>query len=108
MYLLNNDKLKERHSFLTWLFFNKKLKEDCKESIPLLVGDINKLHGVETRAHEIKDIDSELQLAVLKKGMTELYLKCVECAYTPKKRIPLSYISELVIILQALDKTLDE
>nr|DAS77709.1 MAG TPA: hypothetical protein [Caudoviricetes sp.] len=108
MYLLNNDKLKDRSSLITWLFFNKQLKKDCKESINILVEDIDKVDRVEKRAYEIKDIDSELQLAVLKKGMTELYLKCVECAYTPKKRIPLSYISELVIILRALDKTLDE
>jgi len=37
MYLLNNDKLKDRNTFWTWLFFNKKLKEDCKESITLLL-----------------------------------------------------------------------
>lgn len=108
MYILNNDSLKDRSSLITWLFFNKKLRKDCKESINTLVDDIDKVDRVEKRAYEIKDIDSELQLAVLKKGMTELYLKCVECAYTPKKRIPLSYISELVIILRALDKTLDE
>lgn len=108
MYILNNDSLKDRSSLITWLFFNKKLRKDCEESINTLVDDIDKVDRVEKRAYEIKDIDSELQLAVLKKGMTELYLKCVECAYTPKKRIPLSYISELVIILRALDKTLDE
>ena len=108
MYILNNDSLKDRSSLITWLFFNKQLRKDCKESINTLVDDIDKVDRVEKRAYEIKDIDSELQLAVLKKGMTELYLKCVECAYTPKKRIPLSYISELVIILRTLDKTLDE
>nr|DAE94069.1 MAG TPA: hypothetical protein [Caudoviricetes sp.] len=108
MYILNNDSLKDRSSLITWLFFNKQLRKDCKESINTLVDDIDKVDRVEKRAYEIKDIDSELQLAVLKKGMTELYLKCVECAYTPKKRIPLSYISELVIILRALDTTLDE
>lgn len=108
MYILNNDSLKDRSSLITWLFFNKQLRKDCKESINTLVDDIDKVDQVEKRAYEIKDIDSELQLAVLKKGMTELYLKCVECAYTPKKSIPLSYISELVIILRALDKTLDE
>lgn len=108
MYILNNDSLKDRSSLITWLFFNKQLRKDCKESINTLVDDIDKVDRVEKRAYEIKDIDSELQLAVLKKGMTELYLKCVECAYTPKKRIPLSYISELVIILRVLDKTLDE
>lgn len=108
MYILNNDSLKNRSSLITWLFFNKQLRKDCKESINTLVDDIDKVDRVEKRAYEIKDIDSELQLAVLKKGITELYLKCVECAYTPKKRIPLSYISELVSILRALDKTLDE
>lgn len=108
MYLLNNDKLKDRSSLITWLFFNKQVRQDCKESINILVEDIDKVDRVEKRAYEIKDIDSELQLAVLKKGMTELYLKCVECAYFPRKRVPLSYISELVTILRALDKTLDE
>ena len=108
MYILNNDSLKDRSSLITWLFFNKQLRKDCKESIDTLVDDIDKVDRVEKRAYEIKDIDSELQLVVLKKGMTELYLKCVECAYTPKKRIPLSYISELVIILRALDTTLSE
>nr|DAP68205.1 MAG TPA: hypothetical protein [Caudoviricetes sp.] len=108
MYLLNNDKLKDRSSLITWLFFNKQVRQDCKESINILVEDIDKVDRVEKRAYEIKDIDSELQLAVLKKGMTELYLKCVECAYFPRKRVPLSYISELVIILRALDDTLSE
>ena len=108
MYLLNNDNLKDRSSLITWLFFNKQLRKDCKESINTLVEDIDKVDRVEKRAYEIKDIDSELQLAVLKKGMTELYLKCIECAYFPRKRVPLAYISELVTILRALDKTLDE
>lgn len=108
MYLLNNDKLKDRSSLITWLFFNKQVRQDCKESINILVEDIDKVDRVEKRAYEIKDIDSELQLAVLKKGMTELYLKCVECAYFPRKRAPLSYISELVTILRALDDTLSE
>lgn len=108
MYLLNNDKLKNRSSLITWLFFNKQLRKDCKESINTLVEDIDKVDKVEKRAYETKDIDSELKLAILKKGMTELYLKCIECAHTPKRRIPLSYISDLVVILRALDKTLDE
>lgn len=108
MYLLNNDALKDRSSLITWLFFNKQVRQDCKESINILVEDIDKVDRVEKRAYEIKDIDSELQLAVLKKGMTELYLKCVECAYFPRKRVPLSYISELVTILRALDDTLSE
>ena len=108
MYILNNDKLKDRSSLITWLLFNKQLRKDCKESINILCEDIDKVDKVEKRAYETKDIDSELKLAILKKGMTELYLKCVECAHTPKRRIPLSYISDLVVILRALDKTLDE
>lgn len=107
MYLLNNDRLKNRQSFLTWLFFNKKLKEDCKESIPLLVGDINKLHGVETRAHEIKDIRSELKLYDLQQGMTNIYLDCIKAAYT-KSRISYSTVLDIVVGLRVLDKILSE
>lgn len=107
MYLLNNDRLKERHSFLTWLFFNKKLKEDCKESIPLLVADINKMHGVEVRAHEIKDIRSELKLYDLQQSMQNLYLDCVKAAYT-KSRISYNNVLDIIVGLRVLDKILSE
>lgn len=107
MYLLNNDKLKDRNTFLTWLFFNKKLKEDCKESIPLLVSDMNKLHGVETRAHEINDIRSELKLHELQQSMKNLYLDCVTAGYKVS-RLSYNKVLEIVTALRVMDKILSE
>lgn len=107
MYLLNNDKLKDRNSFWTWLFFNKKLKEDCKESIPLLVKDMDKVSHVEARAHEIKDIRSELKLSELQHGMQNLYLDCVKAAYT-SSRLSSNQVIDIVVGLRVLDKILSE
>lgn len=107
MYLLNNDKLKDRNPFWTWLFFNKKLKKDCKESISILVSDMNKLNDVETRAHEIKDIRSELKLAELQHGMQMLYLDCVKAAYS-SSRISYDIVLDIVVSLRVLDKILSE
>jgi hypothetical protein len=109
MYILNDDRLKNRSPFLTWLFFNKKLQKDCAESIPLLVGDIDKLYGVETRAHEIKDIRSELKLSELQKGMTVLYMECVKAKHRIlKSRLTFDDVLSIVLILRTLDKTLSE
>lgn len=107
MYLLNNDKLKDRNTFWTWLFFNKKLKEDCKESIPLLVEDMNKVSLVENRAHEIKDIRSELKLSDLQHGMQNIYLDCVKAAYA-QSRIPYNNVIDIVVGLRVLDKILSD
>lgn len=107
MYLLNNDKLKDRDTLWTWLFFNKKLKEDCKESIPLLVEDMDKVSRVESRAHEIKDIRSELKLADIQHGMKNLYLDCVKAAYT-SSRLSSNQVVDIVVGLRVLDKILSE
>lgn len=107
MYLLNNDKLKDRNPFWTWLFFNKKLKEECKESIPLLVSDMDKLHGVRTRAHETNDSKSEFKILDLEYGMQNLYLDCVKVAYR-KSRIPYHMVLDIVTSLRVLDKLLSE
>lgn len=111
MYLLNNDRLKNRSLFLTWLFFNKQLKKDCVESIPIICGDIDKLYEVETRAHEIKDIKSELKLIELQKSMTVLYLECVGIKVKHrffKSRLTFNNVLNIVLTLRALDKTLSE
>lgn len=107
MYLLNNDKLKDRNTLWTWLFFNKKLKEDCKESIPLLVEDMNKVSLVETRAHETNDIRSELKLSDVQRGMQNLYLDCVKAAYT-SSRLSSDQVIDIVVGLRVLDKILSE
>ena len=107
MYLLNNDRLKDRNTFWTWLFFNKKLKKECKESISLLVADMDKVSRVEARAHEIKDIRSELKLSDVQHAMQCLYLDCVKVAYT-KSRISYNKVIDIVVGLRVLDKILSE
>ena len=107
MYLLNNDKLKDRNTFWTWLFFNKKLKKDCKESISLLFEDITKVSRVENRAHEIKDIRSELKLADVQHCMQHLYLYCIKAAHT-SSRLSINQVIDIVIGLRVLDKILSE
>lgn len=109
MYILNDDRLKNRSPFLTWLFFNNKLKKDCEESIPLLVEDMNKVSRVETRAHEIKDIYSKRKLSELQKGMTILYLECIKAKHRLlKSRLTFDNVLSIVLALRTLDKTLSE
>jgi len=107
MYLLNNDKLKDRNPFWTWLFLNKKLKNDCRESIRPMVNDMDKLHEVERRAHETKDIKSELKIATLVHGMNQLYLDCVKCGYKVS-RLSYSNVVDIVLALRALDELLSK
>lgn len=107
MYLLNNDALKDRNPFWTWLFFNKKLKNDCKESIRPMVDDMNKLQEVERRAHETKDIKSELKISTLVYGMNQLFLDCIKYGYKVS-RLSYSNVVDIVLALRALDDTLSE
>lgn len=107
MYILNNDKLKDRNTLWTWLFFNKKLKEECKESIPLLVKDMDKVSRVEARANEIKDIRSELKLADIQHCMKNLYLYCIKAAHT-SSRLSSNQVIDIVVGLRVLDKILSE
>ena len=107
MYLLNNDKLKDRNPFWTWLFFNKKLKNECKESIRPMIDDMDKLHEVERRAHETKDIKSEIKVATLVNGMHQLWLDCVKYGYKVS-RLSYSNVVDIVLALRALDDTLSE
>lgn len=107
MYLLNNDRLKDRNPFWTWLFFNKKLKNECKESIRPMVDDMNKLQEVERRAHETKDIKSELKISTLFYGMNQLFLDCIKYGYKVS-RLSYSNVVDIVLALRALDDTLSE
>ena len=77
MYILNNDKLKDRTPFLTWLFFNKKLKEECRESINIMREDMNKLHKVSLKANETNTIYAELKIEAIYHKFNDLYLLCI-------------------------------
>lgn len=105
MYILNSNKLKNRPVWITWLFFNRRLQKDIKESIPILKEDISRLKVVENKVHEAKMLSLELSIAELKYGMGQLLdtLYSIESGWMPY------YVVQYVVnILQILDKTLKE
>ena len=105
MYILNSNKLKNRPVWITWLFFNRRLQKDIKESIPILKEDISKLDTVENKVHESKMLSLELSIAELKYGMDHMLdtIMGIEEGW-----IPYRDISYLIFMLKILDKTLQE
>jgi len=105
MYMLNNDKLKKRSSLITWLFFNKQLKNDCAESISIMCEDMNKLHKVSRKANETNDIYAEFKIEEIYSKLNNLYLLCIK-AKDCKTRFSYSNVRNIVTTLRALDKIL--
>lgn len=105
MYILNSNKLKNRPVWITWLFFNRRLQKDIKESIPILKEDISKLKMAEDKVHKVKMLSLELSIAELGYAMEHMLdtIMAMEEGW-----IPYRDISYLVFILKILDKTLQE
>lgn len=105
MYILNSNKLKNRPVWITWLFFNRRLQNDIKESIPILKEDISKLKAAEDKVHKVKMLSLELSIAELGYAMDHMLdtIMAMEEGW-----IPYRDISYLVFILKILDKTLQE
>lgn len=105
MYILNSNKLKNRPVWITWLFFNRRLQKDIKESIPILKEDISRLKIVEDKVSEAKMLSLELSIAELKYGMGQLLdtLYSIESGW-----IPYYIVQYIITILEILDKTLKE
>lgn len=105
MYILNSNKLKNRPVWITWLFFNRRLRKDIKESIPILKEDISRLKTVENKVHEAKMLPLELSIAELEYGMDHMLdmIMGIEEGW-----IPYQDIKYIVTILKILDKTLQE
>lgn len=105
MYILNSNKLKNRPVWITWLFFNRRLQKDIKESIPILKEDISRLKIVEDKVHEAKMLPLELSIAELKYGMGQLLdtLYSIESGW-----IPYYVVQYVITILKILDQTLKE
>ena len=105
MYILNSNKLKNRPVWITWLFFNRRLQKDIKESIPILKEDISKLKMVEDKVYKVKMLSLELSIAELGYAMEHMLdtIMAMEEGW-----IPYRDISYLVFILKILDKTLQE
>lgn len=105
MYILNSNKLKNRPVWITWLFFNRRLQKDIKESIPILKEDISKLKIAEDKVHKVKMLSLELSIVELGYAMEHMLdtIMAMEEGW-----IPYRDISYLVFILKILDKTLQE
>lgn len=105
MYILNSNKLKNRPVWITWLFFNRRLQKDIKESIPILKEDISKLKMAEDKVHKVKMLSPELSIVELGYAMEHMLdtIMAMEEGW-----IPYRDISYLVFILKILDKTLQE
>ena len=107
MYLLNNNRLKDRHPFWTWLFFNKQLKNDCVESIGIMCEDMNKLHKVSRKANETNDIYAEFKIEEIYSKFNVLYLLCIASTYG-KTRLSYTHVHNIVNTLRELDTILSE
>lgn len=105
MYIMNSNKLKNRPVWITWLFFNRRLQKDIKESIPILKEDISKLKMAEDKVHKVKMLSLELSIVELGYAMEHMLdtIMAMEEGW-----IPYRDISYLVFILKILDKTLQE
>lgn len=105
MYILNSNKLKNRPVWITWLFFNRRLQKDIKESIPILKEDISKLKMAEDKVHKVKMLSLELSIVELGYAMEHMLdtIMAMEEGW-----IPYRDMKYLVFILKILDKTLQE
>lgn len=105
MYILNNNKLRKRPAWVTWLFFNKQLSRDIKESIPILKEDISRLGLAEHKVHAANMLSLEFSIAELGYGMTELldHISGINHGW-----IRYSDIRYLLVLFKILDMTLKE
>lgn len=105
MYILNSNKLKNRPVWITWLFFNRRLQKDIKESIPILTEDISRLDDAEKKVHAANLLSLELSIFELKQRMIQLLanIRTIQTGWVP-------YHEVLYIVnkLDILDDTLKE
>ena len=105
MYILNSNKLKNRPVWITWLFFNRRLQKDIKESIPILTDDISRLDDAEKIVHAANLLSLELSIFELKQRMIQLLdnIRTIQFGWVP-------YYEVLYIVnkLDVLDDTLKE
>lgn len=105
MYILNNNKLKNRPVWITWLFYNRRLQKDILESIPILIDDISRLKKAEKKIHEAKMLPLELSVAELIYGM-KLLLNTI--TNIQSGWIPYQMVQHIIEIFKILDKVLKE
>lgn len=106
-YILNNDRVKTRSTFLTWLFFNKSTRKLCLSSIETLREDLDKLVYLQEKADAARDFNSFLKLTEMIYGMTtllKLIVKYGHCA----RRLTYKEILDLKVIMKVIEKMINE
>lgn len=106
-YILNNDRVKTRSTFLTWLFFNKSTRKLCLSSIETLREDLDKLVYLQEKADAARDLDSFLKLTEVVYGMTTLLNLIVKYGYC-NRRLTYKEILDLKVIMKVIEKIISE
>ena len=106
-YILNDDRVKNRSVFLTWLFFNKSLRQLCLSSIETLREDLDKLFYLRTKAEAARDLDASLKIVPVVIAMEDLWKKIVNYGYC-NRRLKLMEIVDLRTNLEVIDDLISE
>lgn len=106
-YILNDDRVRTRPTIFTWLFFNKSLRKLCLSSIETLREDIDKLVYLQDKANAARDLQSELKVAEVAYGMTDLWKKLVKYGYC-NRRLTFMEIVDLKTTLDVIDELISE
>ena len=106
-YILNDDRIKNRPIFLTWLFFNKYLRRLCLSSIQTLNEDLEKLNYLKEKADAARDLDATLKITPVIIGMTDLWKKLVKYGYSTR-RLTFMEIVDIKTTLEVIDELISE
>lgn len=106
-YILNNDMIKTRSTFLTWLFFNKSTRKLCLSSIETLREDLDKLAYLQEKADAARDLHSFLKIAEVVYGMTTLLNLIIKYGYCTR-RLTYKEILDLKVTMKVIEKMISE
>lgn len=106
-YILNDDRIKNRPIFLTWLFFNKSLRKLCLSSLESLNDDLGKLCYLKNKAEAARDFDAILKLTPVIIAMNDLWKKLVQYGYC-NRRLTFMEIVDLKTNLEVIDELISE
>lgn len=106
-YILNDDRIKNRPTFLTWLFFNKSLRKLCLSSLESLNDDLGKLCYLKDKADATRDLDATLKLTPVIIAMNDLWKKLVNYGYC-NRRLKFMEIVDLKTNLEVIEELISE
>lgn len=106
-YILNDDRIKNRPTFLTWLFFNKSLRKLSLSSLEPLNDDLGKLCYLKDKADAARDLEATLKLTPVIIAMNDLWKKLVQYGYC-NRRLKFMEIVDLKVTLKVIEELISE